>query len=63
MIRKKITLEHRTGERSYLFLCDDESPLGEVYDALIILKAYVIKRILEEEKENSPKSDFDGMKK
>lgn len=39
MIKGMTRLEHKIGERVYHFFCDQDSPLGEVYDALCIFKA------------------------
>lgn len=59
MISNKVVLEAKIGERSYQFLCANDSPLGEAHDALCEFKAYVIGKMVEAEKkpeaEEAPK--------
>lgn len=59
MISNKVVLEAKIGERSYQFLCANDSPLGEAHDALCEFKAYVIGKMQEAEKkpeaEEAPK--------
>lgn len=42
-------LEVKTGEHTYQFVCSPDSPIGEVYDALSNMRAYVIQKIKESE--------------
>lgn len=44
-IRNKAILQVKIGERTYEMECYNESPLGEVFDALTLMKAYVVDRI------------------
>ena len=41
----KTVLEVKIGERSYVMECYNDSPLGEVHDALTQMKAYIVDRI------------------
>lgn len=50
MIKSKITLEVKVSERSYQLLCDHESPLGEIHDALCQFKACIIEKMLDAQK-------------
>ena len=42
MIKSLVKLEYKVGEREYCFLCDNNSPFGEVHDALSQFKAYAL---------------------
>lgn len=50
MLKNISKLEVHIGERSYQFLCDMDSPIGEVHDALASMKDFVIQKINEAEK-------------
>lgn len=50
MIKQITRLEHKVGDRVYQFLCDNDSPVGEVHDALTVFKAYVVGVINGQEK-------------
>lgn len=50
MIKNKTIIEAKVGERTYQMECFPESPLGEVYDALNQMRAYVIERIVDQQK-------------
>jgi len=52
MIKNKTTLEHKIGERLYQLVLDSDSPLGEVFDVLCHMKAFVVKKINESVQEN-----------
>lgn len=41
MKKDKVVLEHKIGERVYMFMCEPSSPLGETFDALNMMIAYV----------------------
>ena len=43
MIKNLTALEVKIGERIYKLLCEADSPLGEVHDVLMQMKAHVIK--------------------
>jgi hypothetical protein len=47
MINSRTILEHKIGERVYQFFCDPNSPLGELHDALIIMRNFVIQKMQE----------------
>jgi hypothetical protein len=47
MIKNISKLETKIGERTYTLLCECESPLGEVHDALSFMKGFVIQKIQE----------------
>lgn len=58
MIKQKVVLEVKIGERSYEMECHQDSPLGEVHDALSQMKQFVIQRMMEAEKaKESPKAE------
>lgn len=50
-IRNQATLEIKKNERIYKFECACDAPLGEVFDALVVMKNYIVQRIQESEKE------------
>jgi hypothetical protein len=47
MIKQKTTLEIEKEKRRYTFECEPDSPLGEIYDVLTQMKAYVTQTILD----------------
>ncbi len=52
-------LEIKKGERIYQLLLDQQSPLGEVFDALCEMRGYVAAQIAYHEKLENQKSDVD----
>ena len=44
-LKNKTILQVKVGERTYEMECYSEAPLGEVYDALLQMKSYVVDRI------------------
>lgn len=50
MLNNISKLEIKINERVYQFICDMDSPLGEVHDALSGMKAFVIQKMQEIEK-------------
>lgn len=50
MIKNKTVLENKIGERTYEFICNSDSPLGELHDTLCLFKGYVVERIVEAQK-------------
>jgi hypothetical protein len=50
MIKNKAILEVKVGERAYQLELAPDSPLGEVHDALVQMRAYVVSRMVEEQK-------------
>ncbi len=49
MIKNISKLEVKIGERIYALLCECDSPLGEVHDALSAMKVFIIQKIQEAE--------------
>lgn len=45
MIKNMAALEVKTGDRVYQFVCSNDSPLGEIQDAIIQMRAYIFERI------------------
>lgn len=50
MLKNIAKFEVKVGERVYHFLCDIDSPIGEVHDVLSSMKAFVIQRMQDAEK-------------
>ncbi len=57
MIKQKTVLEIEVNERTYSFECDPSSPLGEIFDVLTQMKAFVVQKINESEVVKEEKSD------
>ncbi len=55
MIKNKTVIEKKIGDRIYLLLCDPDSPLGELHDALAEMKAHVIEIMNQHQKNEQPK--------
>lgn len=62
-LKNRTTLEVKIGERTYSMDCYNDSPLGEVHDALTQMKTYIVDRInaqfdseKKQEEEACPKS-------
>lgn len=49
MIKNKTIIEVKMNERIYQLECYPESPLGEVHDALCLMKSYVIERMKQDD--------------
>lgn len=56
MLRQKAVLELKINERLYSLELANESPLGEVYDALTMLRSYVIDRMNQENEASKSKN-------
>ena len=56
MIKGKASFEMKIGERNYLFLCENNSPAGEVYDVLGMIRSEVFK-IIQDDEERSRKQE------
>lgn len=56
MIKNKTVLEHKVGDRVYEFYFSPDSPAGEIHDALVLIKGFVIERINEAQKKESEKN-------
>ena len=57
MLKNISKLEVKIGERLYHFICDSDSPLGEVHDAVAKMKDFVVNMIVEQQNkdnENKP---------
>ena len=57
MLKNISKLEHKIEDRVYQFVCECDAPLGEVHDALVKMKAYVVSRIQEIQKAEEPKEE------
>ncbi len=57
MLKNVTKLEVKIGERLYHFLCEVDSPIGEVHDVLSSMKAFVIQRMQEAQKAQEAGSD------
>lgn len=51
----KTNLEVKRESRTYFLVCEQDSPLGEVYDVLNELRNYVVERMLADQKASEPK--------
>jgi hypothetical protein len=51
MIKPKSVLEIKIDERLYQLLCDNDAPLGAVHDALCQMRAFVVQRIVDLDKD------------
>lgn len=49
MFKSVAKIEHKIGDRIYIFSCENDSPLGEVHDALAKFKALVVDMIMKAE--------------
>ena len=57
-MQKTITkLEIKKGDRTYIFLLENDSPLGETHDVLIELRQYVVEIANKMLKEQSQKEE------
>lgn len=57
MIKQKTVLEVKIGERIYEMCMSPDSPLGEIYDALSQIRLFVVNKINEQNKLESPEKD------
>lgn len=56
MIRQQSVLEVVSGEHSFSFTCGNDAPLGQVFDALSQMRAYVIERIQQSQPVAAPEA-------
>ena len=56
MIKQKTLFEVVIGERMYQLYCSSNSPLGEVHDALMQMKGYVVDRMVKAHEEEKKKA-------
>ena len=57
-IAQKSILQVELKDRMYELHCHSNSPLGELHDALMQMKGYVVTRMVEAQKEEQEVSDF-----
>ena len=58
MFRQVYECEVKLNERTYRFTCENNSPLGEIYDVLTMIKNHIVQRISEiEDRESTKKSE------
>jgi len=57
MLRQLSRLEVKVGERIYQLSCEPDSPLGEIHDALLQMKGYVVQRIVEIQESEKKKDE------
>lgn len=54
-VKNKVKIQVKIGEREYFLECEPESPLGEIHDALCMIKNYVIQKMVDAQKEEKSK--------
>ena len=47
MLKNIVKLEKKIGDRIYHFICDPDSPVGEIHDALHEMKDFVVNKMIE----------------
>lgn len=57
MIKGIAQFEHKIGERVYHFYCENDAPLGEVFDSLTKFKMHVTGLIQASEQKQEKKED------
>lgn len=57
MLKQLAALEVKIGDRIYKLLCDHDSPLGEVHDALVQFKSHVVEKIKAAHEAEKPKEE------
>lgn len=57
MIKNKAVVEVKIGDNSYSMDCPANAPLGEVHDALVLMKQEVIELILANQAQDAKKPD------
>lgn len=62
MIKNLTALEIKSSERIYRLLCEVDSPLGEVYDVLCQMQAFVVTKINETHKVACPEKEVEEIK-
>lgn len=60
MLSNLTKLEVKIGEKTYQFICDNDSPIGSVHDALTAMKSFVVCKINEAEKQETPPEPIEG---
>lgn len=51
MIKQKTVLEVEVSGRIFQLICDSDSPLGNLHDALMMMKGYTVERMSEAHKQ------------
>ena len=62
MVKNKIVLEVKKDDRLYELVCDNNSPLGELYDSLSQMLHFVVEKIKETEAAVAQKKAEDDKK-
>jgi hypothetical protein len=57
MIKQVTILEEKIGDRVYQLSCGSDSPLGELHDALMLMKGYCVERMVAAQKEEQENAD------
>ncbi len=57
MIKCKTVLHHKIGERVYNLEMENDSPLGEIHDALIVMRNFIIDKMKEIDSKAEVKCD------
>lgn len=59
MLKNKVGLEFEKGERKFQFICDNDAAIGEIYDAILALRAHIygIIQKAEEDQKEKPKEE------
>lgn len=57
MIKNKVVIEYKTGERIYELYCSSDSPLGEIHDAACYFKSLIVERINQENEKASKQQE------
>ena len=55
MLKNKSGMEYTTADRHYEFIYDNNSPLGELYDAVCVFKAHIASVIKTREEADAKK--------
>jgi hypothetical protein len=59
MLNNISKIEVKIADRVYQLLCDNDSPLGQVHDALSSMKGFIINKMQEAEKASQPEKEED----
>lgn len=54
-LKNKVVLEVEADNRLYFLDCASDSPLGEIYDVLSVMRSYVIDRMVTEQEQTQRK--------
>ena len=60
MLKNITKLEMQIGEKTFQFLCDNDSPIGAVHDALTAMKSYIVHKINEADQPATPPESSEG---